>query len=65
MEERGQRQRDLGSGSMLKRDLMAETLDLDGRNSVQGRQELKYSERKANLGRDDVIKRGAGEWLRG
>lgn len=52
---------DLGSCAMLKR----ETLDLDGRNSVQGRQELKYSERKANLGRDDVMKRGAGEWLSG
>lgn len=55
-EGRGQRQRDLGSCAILKREM----LDLDGRSSVQGEQELKYSERKANLGRDDVIERGAG-----
>lgn len=55
-EGRGQRQRDLGSCAILKREM----LDLDGRSSVQGEQELKFSERKANLGRDDVIERGAG-----
>lgn len=48
-------------GPWKLRHAQGETLDLDGRNSVQGGQELKYSERKANLGRDDVIKRGAGE----
>lgn len=36
--------------------LKGETLDLSGRSSVQGGQELKYSERKANLRRDDVLK---------